>query len=220
MPTPVNRVVLLLAATVISIAAGRPADAQEPPPPIRGFVVDLHGVVPMFPSDLQTAASRGLVDGSGNPDTLPGAGLGLTAGAHLYFAKLLAVTFGVGGEVAIGRSHVASQAPSPAITDRFTAVSPMLSLNFGNGNGWSYLSFGYGESRLSIVPDGAQPLPVDDEQQKTLNYGGGARWFIKKRLGFSLDVRLYEIAVGRPQSGNPATPHTQLVVIGAGISVR
>jgi hypothetical protein len=130
------------------------------------------------------------------------------------------VTFGVGGELAIGRSHVAAQAPSPGITDRFTAVSPTLSLNFGNGNGWSYLSFGYGESRLSIVPDGAQPLPVDDEQQKTLNYGGGARWFIKKRLGFSLDVRLYEIAVGKPQSGNPATPHTQLLVIGAGISVR
>jgi hypothetical protein len=220
MPTPVNRVVLLLVAGAICFAADQPADAQEPPPPIRGFVVDLHGLVPMFPGDLQTAASRGLVDGSGNPDPLPGTGLGLTAGGHLYFAKLLAVTFGIGGEVTVGRSHVAAVAPSPGITDHFTAVSPILSLNFGNGNGWSYLSFGYGESRLSIVPDGAEPLPVDDQQQKTLNYGGGARWFIKKRLAFSLDVRLYEIAVGKPQSGNPATPHTQLVVIGAGISVR
>jgi|HubBroStandDraft_6_1064221.scaffolds.fasta_scaffold428681_2 hypothetical protein len=215
-----NRAVVLLVAALICIAADRAADAQEPPPPISRFVVDLHGVVPKFPADLQTAASRGLVDASGNPDTLPGTGLGLTAGGHLYFAKLLAVTFGVGGELAIGRSHVAGQGSSPGITDRFTAVSPVLSLNFGNGNGWSYLSFGYGESRLSIVPDGAQPLPVDDEQQKTLNYGGGARWFIKKRLGFSLDVRLYEIAVGKPQSGNPPTPHTQLLVIGAGISVR
>jgi hypothetical protein len=215
-----NRAVVLLTATVICVAADRAADAQEPPPPISRFVVDLHGVVPKFPADLQTAASRGLVDGSGNPDPLPGTGLGLTAGGHFYFAKLLAVTFGIGGEVALGRAHVAAVAPSPGITDKFTAVSPMLSLNFGNGNGWSYLSFGYGESRLSIVPDGAQPLPVDDEQQKTLNYGGGARWFIKKRLGFSLDVRLYEIAVGKPQSGNPPTPHTQLLVIGAGISVR
>jgi hypothetical protein len=215
MPTPVNRVVLLLAAGVICFAADRPADAQEPPPPIRGFVVDLHGVVPMFPGDLQTAASRGL-----GSDTLPGTGLGVTAGGHLYFAKLLAVTFGIGGEVAVGRSHVAAAAPSPGITDTFVAVSPMLSLNFGSGNGWSYLSFGYGESRLSIVPDGAQPLPVDDEQQKTLNYGGGARWFIRKRLAFSLDVRLYEIAAGTPESGNPGTPHTKLLLIGAGISVR
>jgi hypothetical protein len=215
MPTPVNRVVLLLAAGVIGFAADRPAEAQEPPPPIGGFVVDLHGVVPMFPGDLQTAASRGL-----GSDTLPGTGLGVTAGGHLYFAKLLAVTFGIGGEVAVGRSHVAAAAPSPGITDTFVAVSPMLSLNFGSGNGWSYLSFGYGESRLSIVPDGAQPLPVDDEQQKTLNYGGGARWFIRKRLAFSLDVRLYEIAAGTPESGNPGTPHTKLLLIGAGISVR
>jgi hypothetical protein len=99
-------------------------------------------------------------------------------------------------------------------------VSPELSLNFGSGNGWSYLSFGYGESRLSIVPNGAQPLPVDEAQKKTLDYGGGARWFIRKRLAFSLDVRAYEIPVGAPQAGLPATPHTQLLVIGAGISVK
>jgi hypothetical protein len=214
-----NRVVGLVAVAVISFAAERAADAQEPPPPIRGFVVDLHGVVPMFPGDPQTALSRGLGTDT-LPDTLPGAGLGLTAGGHFYFARLGAVTFGVGGELAVGRSHVAGQAPSPDITDKFTAVAPVLSLNFGNGNGWSYLSFGYGESRLSIVPDGAQPQPVDEEQKKTLNYGGGARWFIRKRLAFSLDVRLYEVAAGTPQSGNPGTPHTKLLVIGAGISVR
>src|SRR5580693_5325258 len=103
MPTPINRAVVLLLAAVICVAADRAADAQEPPPPISRFVVDLHGVVPMFPGDPQTAASRGL-----GSDTLPGSGLGLTAGGHLYFAKLLAVTVGVGGELAIGRSHVAS----------------------------------------------------------------------------------------------------------------
>jgi hypothetical protein len=215
-----NRIVPLLVAVAVCFAAGRAADAQEPPPPIGPLVVDLHGALPMFPSDPQTAASRGLVDGSGNPYPLPGTGLGLTAGGHFYFAKLLAVTFGIGGEVAFGRSHAAGQATSPAITDKFLAVSPELSLNFGSGNGWSYLSFGYGESRLSIVPDGAQPLAVDQAQKKTLDYGGGARWFIKKRLAFSLDVRAYEIPVGAPQAGLPATPHTQLLVIGAGLSIK
>src|SRR5271155_5019182 len=125
MPAPMNRLVVLLAAALGCFAAGRAADAQEPPPPIGPFVVDLHGVLPMFPTDPESAASRGL-----GTDTLPGAGPGLTAGGHFYFAKLLAVTFGVGAEVAVGRSHVAGQASSPAITDKFVAVSPALSLNF------------------------------------------------------------------------------------------
>jgi hypothetical protein len=221
-----NRIAVLLGVAAICVAADRAADAQEPPPRIGPFVVDLHGVVPMFPGDPESAASRGLTypDPAGGPipipDALPGAGLGVTAGAHFYFAKLLAVTFGVGAEVALGRSHVAGQAPSPGITDKFTAVAPVLSLNFGNGNGWSYLFFGLGQSQLSIVPDGGQPLPVDQERKQTFVYGGGARWFIKKHVAFSLDVRAYEIAVGTPQSGLPATPHTQLLVIGAGISLK
>jgi hypothetical protein len=221
MPIPMSRVVLLLVVAVICFDADRAADAQEPPPPISRFVVDLHGVVLKFGDDPQLAASRGLTSAE-----LPGPGIGFTVGGHVYFARIAAVTLGVGGELAVGRSHAASvtsagQTSSPGpVTETFTSVAPALSLNFGNGNGWSYLVFGIGQTVWSIVPDGAQPLPIDEERQKTLNYGGGARWFIKKRLGFSLDVRLYEIAVGKPQSGKPATPHTQLLVIGAGISVR
>ena len=66
-------------------------------------------------------------------------------------------------------------------------ISPQLSLNFGNGNGWSYLSVGIGRSLWSITPDGAQSRPIDEEPIRTINYGGGARWFIKPHLAFSLD---------------------------------
>jgi hypothetical protein len=221
MPTPLNRVVRLMAVAMISFAANRAADAQEPPPPIRGFVVDLHGVVPKFGDDPQLAASRGLTSGQ-----LPGPGIGFTVGANIYFARIAAVTLGVGGELAVGRSHGApgasvDQTSSPvSVTERLTSIAPALSLNFGNGNGWSYLVFGIGQTVWSIVPDGAQPLPIDEERQKTLNYGGGARWFIKKRLAFSLDVRLYEIAASAPPPGATGTPRTRLLVIGAGISVR
>jgi hypothetical protein len=136
------------------------------------------------------------------------------------------VTLGVGAELAIGRSHavpdaVAGQTAAPgAVTETFTSVSPSASLNFGNGNGWSYLIFGIGQSVWSIVPDAARPLPIDEERRKTLNYGGGARWFIRKHLAFSLDVRLYQIAAGVPQSGLPGPPRTQLLVVGAGISIK
>ena len=93
------------------------------------------------------------------------------------------------------------------MTETLTSWLSELSLNFGNGNGWSYLSGGVGVSRWSIVPAGAAPLPIDNQWRKTINYGGGARWFAKKRLAFSLDVRFYEIAAGTAQlaaSGQPA----------------
>jgi len=214
-----NRVVVLLAAAAIGVSA-RPARAQDAPPPIGLFVVDLHGVVPRFGDDPALAESRGLTQ----PE-LPGSGLGITAGGEVYFAKFRSVTFGAGGDVMIGRSPIVSGQPDPslelrAVTETLTSWLSELSLNFGNGNGWSYLSGGIGVSRWSIVPEGAAPLPIDNEWLKTINYGGGARWFPKKRLAFSLDVRFYEIAAGTAQLALPASPRTKLLVIGAGISVR
>jgi hypothetical protein len=215
-----NRVVVLLVAAAIWIGAGRPAGAQDAPPPIGLFVVDLHGVVPRFGNDPALAESRGLT-----APELPGSGLGLTAGGDVYFAKFRSVTFGVGGDVMIGRTPIFSAQPDPAldlraVTETLTSWLSELSLNFGNGNGWSYLSGGVGVSRWSIVPAGAEPLPVDSESRKTINYGGGARWFARKRLAFSLDVRFYEIAASTAQPTLPASPRTKLLVIGAGISVR
>ena len=78
-----NRVVVLLAAVAICVAAGRPAGAQDAPPPIGPFVVDLHGVVPRFGDDPELAESRGLTQAE-----LPGSGLGISAGAHVYLAEI------------------------------------------------------------------------------------------------------------------------------------
>ena len=77
-------------------------------------------------------------------------------------------------------------------------------------------------SLWSIIPDGGQPRPVDEEPLRTINYGGGARWFIKPHLAFSLDVRFYDIANGTPELGLgfPGSPRTVLLVIGAGISIK
>lgn len=217
-----NRVVVLLASAVICVAADRPAEAQDAPPPIGPYVVDLHGVVPRFGDDPLVAASRGLT----SPE-LPGSGLGFSTGAHVYLPKFRSLTIGVGGELMIGRAPapVFSGQPDPssglrAVTETFTSLGPQLSLNFGNGFGWSYLSGGLGLTTWSLVPEGAAPLPVDEDRSRTLNYGGGARWFAKKRLAFSLDVRFYRTRAGVPQSGYPAPPATLLLIIGAGISVR
>jgi hypothetical protein len=217
-----NRVVVLLAAVAICVAAGRAAGAQDVPPPIGPFVVDLHGIVPRFGNDSAVAESRGLTQAE-----LPGSGLGITARAHVYLPKFRSITFGAGGGVTSGRAPmpILSGAPDPssglrAVTETFTSWLSELSLNFGNGDGWSYLSGGIGPTTWSIVPEGVARLPVDDERRKTINYGGGARWFNKKRLAFSVDVRFYEVAAGTGQLALPASPRVKLLVIGAGISVR
>ena len=55
---------------------------------------------------------------------------------------------------------------------------------------------------------------------QTVNYGGGARWFIKKHLAFSLDVRFYEIKDGTPIPPVPGSPRTTLFIIAAGVSLK
>ncbi len=196
--------------------------AQDPPPRIGPFVVDLHGTVPRFPNDPELALSRSLVAAE-----LPGAGLGLHAGAHVYVLTWRAVTFGLGGDVTIARSHRASRPLSASaigrpVTEQFVHVAPELSFNFGTGDGWSYLSGGIGPGTWSVVPEGADKRPLDVERLQTINYGGGARWFTKRRLAFSIDVRFYAInpSTPIPDSPLPTSPRTTLLILGAGISLK
>jgi hypothetical protein len=71
------------------------------------------------------------------------------------------------------------------------------------------------------VPEGSQPGPADEESLKTLNWGGGARWFAKSHLAFSFDVRFYAINPGVSSlPGKNGSPRTTFIVIGAGISLK
>ena len=188
-----------VAAVLCLLALAVPAFAQEPPPKIGPFVIDLHATVPRFPGDLQLAESRNMMLAE-----LPGTGLGVQAGVHIYLFKWRAITFGVGGEVASSRAR---QTPAEgtqnvrAATEEFRSIAPQLSFNFGSGTGWSYISGGIGQSTWSIVPEGQTPFPSDSERVRTINYGGGARWFAKKHLAFSFDVRFYAIDPGTPYFG-------------------
>lgn len=211
----------LLATLILALLNARSGAAQEPPPKIGPFVIDLHGTMPRFPSDnLQLAESRGLL-----LQELPGRGLGIHAGAHVYVFKWKAVTFGLGGDVTVARSHqdppqISADLFGRAVTERFVHIAPQLSFNFGDGDGWSYISGGIGPSTWSLVPDGEQPQAPDTERLNTINYGGGARWFIKRHLAFSFDVRFYAIDPSTPLPGRPNGPRTTLLSIGAGISVK
>jgi hypothetical protein len=54
------RLVVLSIAISLGLLVARPAAAQDPPPRIGPFVVDLHATVPRFPQDPQLAASRAM----------------------------------------------------------------------------------------------------------------------------------------------------------------
>jgi hypothetical protein len=210
----------LALAGALLITCAAPALAQAPPPKIGPFVVDLHGLFVKFPNTQALGDSRGL-----DPTQLPGAGFGGGVGLHLYLLKWKQVTFGIGGEVVGLRAHKVPTADVltsglPAVTEKFLSASPQLSFNFGGMNGWSYISGGVGLSQWSIVADGAESQDADIERLRTFNYGGGARWFVKKHLAFSFDVRFYTIDPGTPAFGFAGSPRSSLTVIGAGVSVK
>jgi hypothetical protein len=218
---PQSDICHLVALAALVLLPVVPASAQDPPPPIPIVVVDVHGNIPRFPNDPLLADSRGLTQ----PE-LPGMGRGAQIGMHLRVVKLKAVTFGIGGQAIFSQ---AKQTPAQellaqikAVTEQFRSINAQLSLNFGNGNGWSYVSGGIGRAKWSIVPEGLPPLAGDEEVLSLFNYGGGARWFAKSHLAFSFDLRFHAINPGAVISlpGHQASPRSRFMVIGAGISVK
>lgn len=210
------------AAALVVLACAAPAFAQDPPPRIGPFALDLHATVPLFSGDTDLASSRGI-----SLDELPGRGWGLHGGAHVYVLKVKAVTFGVGVDATAARTKgtprtLSNGSVTRAVSETFTHVAPELSLNFGDGDGWSYLSAGVGPSVLQFAVEGRDPIAADTERLQTTNWGGGARWFIKSHLAFSLDVRIYDInpPTFDPLSGFPSQPRLRMLVIGAGVSFK
>lgn len=223
----IRRHILIIMAVAVLFAAT--ARAQDPPPRIPIVALDLHGTFVFFPrNDQQLALSRYL-----RTEELPGTGLGAHGALTFYPLKWKVVTFGIGADVAVGRSHQSAptlgtdETGTPivgrAVTETFAHAAPEISFNFGNGNGWSYFSGGIGPSVWSLTPDeGGLTLAANSERLKTINYGGGARWFMKRHMAFSLDVRFYAINPSSPDpvQSLPAGPRTRLLVMGAGVSFK
>ena len=112
---------------------------------------------------------------------------------------------------------------SPPVTRHFLSFAPDVSLNFGHRRGWSYISGGmFGQAKH--YAEGVEKLATAPAMRKTLNYGGGAKWFFKSHLAFSVDIRWYSIAEGPLTAGDAVPrlvqPKTTLMVISAGISVK
>ena len=211
---------LILASMLLaSFPAG--ALAQEPETePIGRFAADLRVAIPRFPSDAAIATALGVTE-----ENLPGRGLGLSAGVHVYPVRMGKVTLGLGGELLVSRARRTLDpaedggTPGPAVSGRFSSLSPQLSLNFGSRRGWGYVSAGIGFARFTVENDAA-PVASSDSRVRTINYGGGARWFAKEHLAFTFDLRFHRYDPQDAIVGRPAYPGGRMTVLSAGMSVK
>jgi hypothetical protein len=112
----------------------------------------------------------------------------------------------------------------PEVTTKITTLAPQVSLNFGHSLGWSYLSAGLGQSRVkgeATPTTGTTTFtPSDSGHVKTINFGGGARWFMKDRLGFGFDLRWYKLSLVPATDTHPGAGRASLFAAGAGVVLK
>ncbi len=188
--------------------------------PIRGGVVDVRGAFPKFKQDPNIAAAIGV-----SSMNLPARALGVVIGAHWYVAHAGPIALGVGGEwITAGRSHTLPPATTggpdgPTVHSTMSSVTPQVSFNFGKRQGWSYISGGLGATAFTAERQDA-PLPPQESRTRTYNYGGGARWFSKKHVALSVDLRFYAISAQLQTAARPAFSRMTLVAFSVGAAFR
>lgn len=184
------------------------------------FVVDARGTWAALKQE-QSVASALAID----VNQLPSRGLGIILGAHVYPIRMKSVAIGVGAEWLRVRGSSTVEAlveggeDGPVIKTRWNHFSPQASVNFGGRDGWSYLTVGLGRSSLTTE---REDLPQDDAESGvgTLNYGGGARWFVNKHLAFTFDLRWYSVNAQEATTGRIAMPKSRMRVLSGGIALR
>jgi hypothetical protein len=208
------------AATLVSMLLAVPATAGAQPVagPPGPFAIDARGALVRLKPSGRTAGAIGVPQTS-----LPGLGLGLDFGAHWYVLRTRKITLGVGASVLVSRGRKTptdeeGQPTGPTIETRFITIAPQVSLNFGTARGWSYLSGGLGRS---VYDTRLAETPVDNARKaRTINYGGGARWFAKKHLAFALDLRFYAVSGQEATTSLVATDPVTMMVFSLGVAFR
>jgi hypothetical protein len=220
---------IAVAMVMCALLAAVPASAQERER-LPWLAIDLHAASVGLPT------AEGWIPALVIGDTpLPGRALGVSAAATAYPFKVGIITFGFGAAITTGKGKgealtITTGSGSSAVTvvtpvfrTQAMHVVPQVSINFGHKLGWSYLSAGIGTSRIAASADASPTTPrvvFPDTWNQALNFGGGARWFIKRRLGAGFDVRFIKLG-SRAESGDiPSARRTQMITFSAGITLQ
>ena len=207
----------LAAAAALILIVSAPAWAQTPKP------------LPLLAFDAR-AFMTSVGDGETANDLhvtlagLPSKVYGFAAAANLYLKRGPGFGIGLGGDLMTGRGRRTKANPNDATLEIKTATRLMgfagnASLNFGQRDGWSYLSFGYGPLRLWSYLDDGSTLPAPSWSM-TANFGGGARWFFSSHIAFHFDVRFYFTTPEAATEIFPGRGRKRLTLLSAGISFR
>jgi len=223
----VPRVQLFLGfLALLSLAS--PAAAQRPER-LPWFTVDAHAATVGLPQ------AEGWVPAVSADTVLPGRNWGLSTGATVYPFRLGLITFGAGASVIVGKGSgesltitdgsgaTATTRVTPVVHTGITSLAPQVSINFGRKLGWSYISAGLGVSKVTSRADAVGSTPaveMPEAWNSALNFGGGARWFMKPHLGASFDVRFVKLASRSATATLPSAKRTQVWNISAGISIQ
>lgn len=195
------------------------ASAQVQPLKIGLFAIDARRVIARYGPTEEQAAAIGY-----EITDVPTRGWGFDVGAHIYPVRWRSVALGIGGNVVTSsrQSQPENAKGEPtgreAVT-RFRSIASQVSVNFGNREGWSYLSAGFGYSTFSLSNE-AYPEPDSLPNRKTINFGAGARWTVRSRVAFSLDLRFYKMSPPSNSTGAPIELGTTRMVFGAGLSIK
>ncbi len=215
-------------ALLLVLLAAVPARAQDEER-LPWFAVDLHGASAGLPT------AEGWIPPVSADTPVPGRAWGLAAGATVYPVRFGIVTLGLGASIATakgtGESLTIPTGSGAGAADRVTPIvrtlvlnlMPQLSINFGHKYGWSYLSAGLGRTRVTSSADAAGTTPqiiVPESWNQALNFGGGARWFMKPHLGAGFDVRFVKLGSRAASGSLPSAKRTQMITFSAGISIQ
>lgn len=219
----IRRGVLVLVAMLVSVPAG-----AQTPERLPWFALDLHGAWVGLPT------AEGWVPAVTDTTPLPGRAWGLAGGATVYPFRTGVITWGVGVGMHTGKSTsdplmstatatVPAVPKTTTVTTQVTSLLPQLSINFGHKLGWSYLSAGYGKSKVVSSSEAFGTTPaqaVPEAWNGAINFGGGARWFMKPHLGAGFDVRFTKLGSRAATDTLPAAKRTQMLTISVGISIQ
>lgn len=218
-----SRVLMLVVASLMGTASTTAAQQRESLP---RAVLDLRGASVGLP------AVEGWTPPVPETTVVPSRSYGLDVGGHVYLLRARVVSVGVGAAVVVSRGI--SKPPEPAagaqattvpeVRTRLTTLAPQLSFNFGHRYGWSYISGGIGRARVrsEVLRSAATTSPTSIEigWVQTINYGGGARWFINDHIAFNLDLRWHKLPLVAATTSRPGAGRASLLVAGGGISIK
>ena len=209
-----------VAAIVLTLTAvtAAPALAQTDKR-IPMFAIDGRVFSAGLKADATTAENLGLA-----LQDLPSRGNGLVGGAHVYPWRSTSMALGVGAEFMVARGSkqqetVQGEPVGTRVESRITSFAPMVSINFGHRDGWSYLSGGMGP--LAYYTYTGELRPAESPPRKaTINMGGGARWFFNHHLAFCFDVRFYLTRPEAIQGEYPGRARQRILVLSGGLAIK